>query len=373
MSQTAHVEVWVVWQGIHEEQERVLYIPIARPAAIDSPTYEEAISLETKFSKMIPTPRQYWLTLTVQYPIESTSQEIDNQTDHDGDVNRVMRNCQNKMWFLADEHPTDGPLMTLVGFDWLQNTPTDRKVNLKLPKIICDEQIKKLLDILHPVHAVLQLPDPADEEDDAEQQQIQQDYGRTVGRLTGAEAPADFGPNLAVWMMLKKNLQELLHENEAFLSAQPEPVVGSKRTSHPWSSILVDRSRELMKCVDEFIELFTQIRDELFPDSMKARRQIELRFRDCKSFVAQSYVSLLLHTFDVPTKEPAKEDLDRYRHRGTGQYMIITFCPDERTWSLHPKYEEGQRPSHTLPAARDIHNLSARLCVVHAHPSRPRH
>jgi hypothetical protein len=57
-------------------------------------------------------------------------------------------------------------------------------------------------------------------------------------------------------------------------------------------------------------------------------------------------VSLLLHTFDVPTKEPETIKELRYRHHRTGQYITVTFCPDTESWELQPKYEDNDRRLH---------------------------
>jgi hypothetical protein len=354
MSQTGDVEVYVRWEGIHQEEERVFNIRIARPASIEHPTPEETMSLETKFEKMIPIPRQYWLKLTFHCPSQSWSHTIYDRKEKDSNTTdrQSLRNFKNPMWRLADEHPTDEPLMTLVltiepeaVLDWLDSTPVDRKINLQLPKIIRDNQIKKLLEILDPVHAVLQLPDAADaedEEDDARVQDIQACYRRAVARLTGAEAPADVGPSQAVWTSLEKTLQHLIDENEAFWNAEPTP----QKDCHPWTSLLSVRLQELMQCVQEFIRMSRDYRNNRMHDSMKIRRQIEIRFRDCKTFLAQSYVSLLLHTFDVPEKEPETREEDRFRHEVTHQFMIETFCPHEGYWNLQPDYKDNDRRIH---------------------------
>jgi hypothetical protein len=252
--QTAEVEIWVQWQGLQGPQERVFYIKLDRPAAILNPTYEESSLLETKFFQRIPIPSRDWVSLAVQYPSQEGFTQVYDRTGRDEYSMRCLRECQDGMWRRAHEFPTarfetPGLLMILTLViereavnAWLQSVPVGRHINLKLPKIIRDEQIKKVLDILDPVHAVLQLPDIADEEDDEQddaaqqaQQVIQEDYRRAVARVTGVEAEAhgDFGPKLAVCLNLHRDLLGFLHENDAFLSEQPEPSQHPSRPPDP--------------------------------------------------------------------------------------------------------------------------------------------
>jgi hypothetical protein len=389
--QTTEVEVWVEWQDLQgQQQDRCLTITLQRPAAILNPTLEESYALETKLFQLIPIPWQRWVSLVVRYPSSEDFVEVYERTDRSADVLRSLRQCQNNMWGRDDDYPTgrfhQNPGISMIldlvidreaVTDWLERVPVTRHLNLKLPKILRDEQIRKMLKMLAPVQAVrrfadiahlqanLQFADIADEEDDEqddaaqqaalqahiqaaqqENQATEEEYRRAVARVTGMQASPfhDFGPKQTVWVHLQKHLQGFIQENDTFLSVQPEPHVGSHQSSYQWSHLLADRFRALMECVEEFM-LF------LNPNHthQMTERQREVRFRDCKAYLAQSYIALLLHTFDVPIKEPARYKEMRFRfHRNGqyGQYMVWTFCPDDASWELQPDYKDNDRRLH---------------------------
>jgi hypothetical protein len=182
--ETTEVEVRVEWQGLQgQPHERFFYITLQRPVAIRNPTYEESYALETKFVQLIPIPWQDWVSLEVSYPSQQDFVGVYRRGDPWGSETgiQVLRNCQAQMWNHADEyqtarfHETPGISMILdlvidreAVTDWLERIPVTRHLNLKLPKVLRDEQIRKILKILDPVKAIanLQLPDIADAEND---------------------------------------------------------------------------------------------------------------------------------------------------------------------------------------------------------------
>jgi hypothetical protein len=359
--QTVEVEIWVEWHDAQGLQQRDLYVNLERPAATLHPTHEESILLETKLCQIVPIPEQNWVSLAVQYPSEDAATQVYSRYDRFADSMQSLRECQAGMWNRLHRFPTarfDGSEIAMILVvvidpeavtDWLLIIPVTRHVNLKLYKIIRDEQIKKLLDILDPVHDVLQLPDPGnllEDEDDSDHQTAEQNYRYAVARITGVEAEANsnFGPRLVLWRNIHMHLLRFMRENDEFLAQQPGPDVESKRASYPWSARLGDRFRELTLCVDQLMGFFQQYPVLTRDHHEDLPRVVEVQYRDHRRFVAQEYVQLLLHTFDVPIAQP--ETTPDHVHSLTGNSMITTFWPDTVIWDIQPQYRDNDRRLH---------------------------
>jgi hypothetical protein len=96
--------------------------------------------------------------------------------------------------------------------------------------------------------------------------------------------------------------------------------------------------------VDELIGSFRQYPVLTRDHILDLPRVVEVQYRDHRRFIAQEYVQLLLHTFDVPIVEP--ETMPGHVHHFTGQNMITVFCPDTGTWEIQPQYKDNDRRLH---------------------------